>query len=77
MYIIKDENPPHYKSRFCVKDFSQYYNINNEEIYASIIKSETLCVLFSVIIHHKYQIHEMDAIIAFLNNILKETIYVK
>ena len=40
IYIIKNENSSRYKSRFCVKDFSQYYDINYEKTYASIIKLE-------------------------------------
>ena len=77
IYIIKNENSSRYKSRFCVKDFSQYYNINYEKIYASIIKLEILYILFAIVIHHNYQIHEMNIIMTFLNNVLKEIIYIK
>ena len=77
IYAIKNEDFSHYKSRFYVKDFSQYYDINYEEIYASIIKPKTLHILFAIITHRNYQIHEMNIIMTFLNNILKEIIYIK
>ena len=76
-YAIKDEDPPRYKSRFCAKGFSQRYDINYEETYAPVVKAETLRVLFAVAAHRKYKIHGMDAVTAFLNSYLKETIYVK
>src|SRR5579859_6935756 len=76
-YDIKDEEPPRYKSRFCAKGFSQRYGVNYEETYAPVVKPETLCVLFAVAAQRKYQIHGMDAVTAFLNSTLKETIYVK
>ena len=76
-YAIKDEDPPRYKARFCAKGFSQRYGINYEETYAPVVKAETLRVLFAVAAHRKYQIHGMDAVTAFLNSVLKETIYVK
>jgi len=76
-YAIKDEDPPRYKSRFCAKGFSQRYGINYEETYAPVVTPETLRVLFAVAAHRKYQIHGMDAVTAFLNSVLKETIYVK
>ena len=76
-YAIKDEDPPRHKARFCAKGFSQCYGINYEETYAPVVKPETLRVLFAVAAHRKYQIHGMDAVTAFLNSILKETIYVK
>src|SRR5438876_816951 len=60
MYIIKNNESSHYKTQFCIKDFSQYYNINYEEIYASIIKIEILNVLFIIIIYYKYNIHDMN-----------------
>jgi Reverse transcriptase (RNA-dependent DNA polymerase)/gag-polypeptide of LTR copia-type/Integrase core domain/GAG-pre-integrase domain len=76
-YAIKDDDPPRHKARFCAKGFSQRYGINYEETYAPVVKPETLRVLFAVAAHRKYQIHGMDAVTAFLNSILKETIYVK
>jgi hypothetical protein len=76
-YAIKDEDPPRHKARFCAKGFSQRYGINYEETYAPVVKPETLRILFAVAAHRKYQIHGMDAVTAFLNSILRETIYVK
>ena len=76
-YSIKDDDPPRYKARFCAKGFSQRYGINYEETYAPVVKPETLRVLFAVSAHRNYKIHGMDAVTAFLNSILKETIYVK
>jgi hypothetical protein len=76
-YDMKDDDPPRYKGRFVAKGFSQRYGINYEETYAPVVKPETLRVLFAVAAHRKYVIHGMDAVTAFLNSILKETIYVK
>ena len=73
----RTRNPPRYKSRFCVKGFSQRYDINYKEIYVPVVKPETLRVLFAVAAHRKYQIHEMDVVIAFRNSYLKEMIYIK
>ena len=76
-HAIKDELPPRYKARFVAKGYSQRYGVNYEETYAPVVKPETLRVLFSISTAHKYNIHMMDAVTAFLNSILAEKIYVK
>ena len=77
VYDLKDENPPRYKSRFVVKGYSQVHGVDYNETYAPVVKAETLRVLFAIAAMMGLECHLMDAITAFLNSDLKDTIYVR
>jgi len=77
VFDLKDEIPPRYKARLVVKGYSQIHGVDYNETYAPVVKAETLRLLFAIAAMMRYDCHLMDAVTAFLNSILKDTIYVR
>ena len=47
-----------------------------EEVFAPLIRLESVRLLLVIAVHYAWEIHHMDVKSAFLNRELKETVYV-
>lgn len=77
--VKRDENGDilKYKARLVARGFEQEKGLDYEETYAPVAKMKTLRLLLAVGNKHKYFFHQMDVRTAFLNGILKETVYME
>ena len=66
-----------YKARLVVKGYSQRKGLDYDEIYAPMVRFETIRLLIALAALKDWQIHHLDVKSAFLNGEIKEEIYVK
>ena len=64
-----------HKARVVAQGFSQIHSINFEEMYAPVIRYDSLQLLLWFITLYDYHIHQMNFNTAYLNSLLKEDIY--
>ncbi|CAM8978460.1 unnamed protein product [Rhodiola kirilowii] len=81
IFRLKDGNspaePPRFKARLVAKGFSQKEGIDYNEIFAPVVKYNTLRLLLTMSTVFNWEIDQMDVKTAFLNGDLEETIYMK
>jgi hypothetical protein len=77
--IKKDEhgNVSKYKARLVAKGYVQRQGIDYEEVFAPIVRMESVRVLLAVAAHGSWPVHHMDVKSAFLNGDLAEEVYVQ
>lgn len=68
---------PKYKARLVAQGFSQKYGIDYDEVFAPVVRAETLRLLLTIAGKRRLKIYHYDAKTAFLNGELKETIFMK
>ena len=66
-----------YKARLVVKGYSQRKGVDYDEIYAPVVRIETIRLLIALAALKDWQIHHLDVKSAFLNGEINEVIYVK
>ena len=66
-----------HKARLVVKGYSQRKGIDYEEVYAPVVRFETIRILISLAALKKWQIHHLDVKSAFLNGEIREVIHMK
>lgn len=66
-----------FKARLVAKGFSQRPGIDYDETYAPVVRYATLRILFAMTVEQNLRIFQMDAITAFLQGELSETIYME
>ena len=64
-----------FKARLVARGFSQTANIDFHETFAPTMRFESLRMLFAFCVKHGIPIEQMDVDNAYLNTVLKETIY--
>jgi hypothetical protein len=64
------------KSSLVAKAFTQKEGIGYNETFARTTKWDIICALLALVSHNRWNIHHMDVKIAFLNEDLKENVYV-
>ena len=69
--VIKD------KALLLVKGYSQRKGIDYEEVYAPVVRFETIQILIALAALKEWQIHHLDVKSAFLNGEINEVIHVK
>ena len=60
-----------------IRDFSQQYEIDYEEIFASTLYFDSLHMLLTIAAHKDLHIHQMNVVSAYLVSELKDKIYMK
>ena len=66
---------PRYKARLVARGFEQKDGIDFLDTFAPLVRWETIRILVAIAIHLNWPIHQLDVLIAFLNGILKEDVY--
>ena len=66
-----------HKARLVVKGYSQRKGIDYEEVYAPVVRFETIRLLIALAALKGWQIHHLDVKSAFLNGEINEVIHVK
>ena len=66
-----------YKARWVVKGFHQIEGIDYDETFASVVKSMIWKSLLALGAKYDYEIEQLDIITAFLESLMKETVYVE
>jgi len=59
------------------REFNQIYNIDYLDIYASIVKLASIRILLAITAIYELKIHQMNIVITFLAEDLKEEIFMK
>lgn len=79
VFKIKDSNPeeePRYKdARFCAKGFSQKAGIDYKEIFAPVVRYESIRTLLAIAAECNLELKQFDVKTAFLHGELCEDIY--
>lgn len=70
-----DGNIVRYKARLVAKGFTQRYGIDYGETYAPVVRYSTIRFLIAYTVRNNMNIHQMDAITAFLQGDVTENIY--
>jgi hypothetical protein len=65
------------KARLMAKGYSQVECLDFEETFALIAKLESIRILLAYATHHDFKLYKIDAKSAFLNEPIKEEVYVE
>ena len=74
---IADTSIEKYKARFVAHGFSQKEGMDYENTFAPIARYTSIKYVFALAIVMKWNIHQMDMKINFLNGVVEEEVYVK
>ena len=66
-----------YKARLVAKGYRQKAGIDYDEVFAPVVRMETIRLLISKAAQNRWPIYQMDVKSAFLNGVLEEEIYVE
>lgn len=66
-----------FKARYVAKGFTQTEGVDYTDTFAATGRLTSLRALIAIAANRGWQIHAMDAIAAFLNSVLKETIFME
>ena len=72
-----DDQSEHFKARLVARDFTQQFDVDYEDIFASVIHFESLWILFVIAVREKMFIHMMNAQNVYLNSDLDKKVYMK
>ncbi len=80
IYKIKcsaDDQIIHYKAHWVVKKYKQQFDVDYNQTFILMIKSQTYKALFALVTHFDLKTNQMNIITAFLYNSIDQIIYVK
>ena len=66
-----------YKARLVVKGYSQRHGIDFDEVFARVVRFESIRVLIAIAAQEGWIIHHLDVKSAFLNGEVEEELYVR
>lgn len=66
-----------FKARLVARGYAQVHGIDYDETFSPVVRHTSLRILFALSVNVGYQIYQMDAVTAFLQSELQETIYMK
>jgi Reverse transcriptase (RNA-dependent DNA polymerase) len=66
-----------YKARLVAKGYKQKTEIDYEEVFAPVVRMDTIRLLISLAAQNKWSIFQMDVKSAFLNGVLEEEVYIE
>jgi Reverse transcriptase (RNA-dependent DNA polymerase) len=59
-----------YKPRLVAKGYIQIYDIDYQEIFAPVVKINTIRILFSIAVNQNWTLYQLDVTNAFLQGML-------
>jgi hypothetical protein len=65
------------KARLMAKGYSQVEGLDFKEIFAPVVRLESIRILFAYPTHHDFKLYQMDVKSVFLNGSIKEEVYVE
>jgi hypothetical protein len=65
------------KARLVAKCYSQVKGLNSDKTFAPVAKLESIQILLTYATHHDFKLYQMDIKNAFLNDPIKEEVYVE
>ena len=65
------------KARLVAKGYNQEFDIDFEESFAPVARIEAIRILLAYACSKGFQLHQMDVKSTFLNNLIKEDVYVE
>jgi hypothetical protein len=72
---LPDGRIDRYKARLVARGFSQQHGVDYDEIFAAVVRMETLRILLAITAAEDLEIHQMDVITAYLVGELEKEIY--
>lgn len=75
--LVKHGNVARYKARLVAQSFSQKYGQDYDEVFAPVVRRDTLRVLLAIASMDKLHIRHVDVKNAYLNGQLQEAIYMR
>jgi hypothetical protein len=66
-----------YKARLCACGYSQVEGVDYNDVYAPVVRLQSLRMMLSICAGRNMHLHQMDVKTAFLNGKLKEEIYMR
>jgi hypothetical protein len=75
--IEEDDQVAKLKARLVAKGYVQKEGIDFSEVFAPMVRLESVRLLLAIVAHHSWEAHDMDVKSTFLNGDLKEVIYVQ
>jgi len=79
VYLVKrraDSSIEKYKTRKVGRGFTQEAGINYDEIYAQMIRLETLKILLVIALHRDWAVRQWDVVAAYLQALLQHDVYI-
>lgn len=74
---LPDGSISKYKARYVAKGYTQTYGVDYQDTFAPTGKPASYRTLVALAATHGFEIHQMDAVAAFLNSDLREVIYIE
>uniref|UniRef100_A0A251UJX2 Putative ribonuclease H-like domain-containing protein n=1 Tax=Helianthus annuus TaxID=4232 RepID=A0A251UJX2_HELAN len=69
-------NVSKHKARLVAKGYNQKYGIDYQDVFAHVIRFDTIRLVLALVAQHGWHLHQMDVKMAFLNGNLKEQVYI-
>ena len=66
----------HKKARLVAQGYSQMEGVDYDETFVPVACMESIIILLALACHLKFKLYQMDVNTAFLNELLKEDVYV-
>lgn len=73
--LKENANGTRFKARLVAKGYLQKYGIDYEETFSPVVRTATLRIMFALEVQFGLKIHQLDAVTAFLQGDLQETIF--
>ena len=73
---IEEGNVIHDKARLVAQGYSQMEGVDYDETFAPVARMKSIRILLALACHLKFKLYQMDVNTAFLNEFLKENVYV-
>lgn len=66
-----------YKARLVAQGYNQVHGLDYEETFSPVVRMESIRILFALAARNGLTVYQYDVVVAYLNAVLKEKIYMK